>query len=133
MASLQSVGAAIAERVGPIHINDAERGLLETIYLLLTSCICVPLVCKLIPGGSPVLGYLVRVGVAREQGGWGGAFGACADVMPVSLPPAVVALMRMATAQAAWVTSNGCGRARALLAPRIPDGTPKAPLDLSLC
>lgn len=34
-----------------------EQGLLETIWLLLTSVITVPLVCKL-PGGSPVLGFL---------------------------------------------------------------------------
>jgi hypothetical protein len=56
---VQGVGAAIADRIGPIHIGAAERGLLETIYLLLTSIVCVPAVCKLIPGGSPVLGYLV--------------------------------------------------------------------------
>jgi monovalent cation:proton antiporter-2 (CPA2) family protein len=51
--------AAVAERFGPIHVGDAERGLLETIWLLLTSIVCVPLVCKLLPGGSPVLGYLI--------------------------------------------------------------------------
>ena len=57
-----------------IHINDAERGLLETIYLLLTSIVCVPAVCKLIPGGSPVLGYLVRGrGAGRGEGGMGRA------------------------------------------------------------
>jgi hypothetical protein len=59
IAAVQGVGAAIADRIGPIHIGAAERGLLETIYLLLTSIVCVPAVCKLIPGGSPVLGYLV--------------------------------------------------------------------------
>ncbi|WIA31931.1 hypothetical protein OEZ86_002790 [Tetradesmus obliquus] len=59
IAAVQGVGAAIAERIGPIHIGAAERGLLETIYLLLTSIVCVPAVCKLIPGGSPVLGYLI--------------------------------------------------------------------------
>ena len=58
-AAASSALAAVAERLGPVHIGDAERGLLETIWLLLTSIVCVPLVCKLIPGGSPVLGYLI--------------------------------------------------------------------------
>lgn len=40
-----------------IHIHDSEKGLLETIWLLLASVIAVPLICK-IPGGSPVLGFL---------------------------------------------------------------------------
>lgn len=39
------------------HIHDSEKGLLETIWLLLASVVMVPLVCK-IPGGSPVLGFL---------------------------------------------------------------------------
>ena len=34
-----------------------EEGLLETIWLLFTSVLVVPAVCKL-PGGSPVLGFL---------------------------------------------------------------------------
>ena len=34
-----------------------EQGLLETIWLLFTSVLVVPAVCKL-PGGSPVLGFL---------------------------------------------------------------------------
>jgi hypothetical protein len=34
-----------------------EQGLLETIWLLFTSVLVVPAVCK-IPGGSPVLGFL---------------------------------------------------------------------------
>eukprot|EP00878_Enallax_costatus_P015300 GHUV01016023.1.p1 GENE.GHUV01016023.1~~GHUV01016023.1.p1 ORF type:complete len:863 (+),score=298.32 GHUV01016023.1:243-2591(+) len=59
IAAIQGVGASVAERIGPIHIGEAERGLLETIWLLLTSIICVPAVCKLLPGGSPVLGYLI--------------------------------------------------------------------------
>jgi hypothetical protein len=41
------------------HIHDSEKGLLETIWLLLASVVMVPLICK-IPGGSPVLGFLVR-------------------------------------------------------------------------
>ena len=40
-------------------IPHGEEGLYESIWLLLTSVITVPLVCKL-PGGSPVLGFLVR-------------------------------------------------------------------------
>ena len=35
----------------------AAQGLLETIWLLFTSVLVVPAVCKL-PGGSPVLGFL---------------------------------------------------------------------------
>jgi hypothetical protein len=65
IAAAKGVASSIAERIGPIHINPAEQGLLETIWLLLTSIVCVPAVCKFIPGGSPVLGYLVRAGAAR--------------------------------------------------------------------
>lgn len=43
------------------HIHDSEKGLLETIWLLLASVVMVPLICK-IPGGSPVLGFLVGLG-----------------------------------------------------------------------
>lgn len=39
-------------------IPHGTEGLIETIWLLLTSVIAVPLICK-IPGGSPVLGFLV--------------------------------------------------------------------------
>lgn len=74
VAALKGVGASIAERVGPIHIGEAERGLLETIWLLLTSIVCVPAVCKLIPGGSPVLGYLVSCGVGLCAWCWSGEF-----------------------------------------------------------
>ncbi|GAX79910.1 hypothetical protein CEUSTIGMA_g7350.t1 [Chlamydomonas eustigma] len=42
-----------------IHLHDAEKSLLEAIALLLTSCICVPLVVSKVPGGNPVLGYLL--------------------------------------------------------------------------
>ncbi|GBF95422.1 K(+) efflux antiporter chloroplastic-like [Raphidocelis subcapitata] len=59
VAALQSAAQPLLDKLGPIHVGDAERGLLETIYLLLTSIVCVPAVCKLIPGGSPVLGYLI--------------------------------------------------------------------------
>lgn len=40
-------------------IPHGEEGLIESVWLLLTSVVTVPLVCKL-PGGSPVLGFLVR-------------------------------------------------------------------------
>jgi hypothetical protein len=33
-----------------IHLHDAEKSLLEAIALLLTSCICVPLVVSKVPG-----------------------------------------------------------------------------------
>eukprot|EP00798_Chlamydomonas_sp_ICE-L_P012292 gene12292-15448_t len=39
--------------------EKAEKTLLEAIVLLLSSCICVPLVVSKIPGGNPVLGYLL--------------------------------------------------------------------------
>ena len=39
-------------------IPHGTEGLIETIWLLLTSVIAVPLISK-IPGGSPVLGFLV--------------------------------------------------------------------------
>ena len=42
------------------EIPHGEEGLYESIWLLLTSVVTVPLVCKL-PGGSPVLGFLVRI------------------------------------------------------------------------
>lgn len=67
IAGVQGLVARVAESIGPIHVSDAERGLMQTIWLLLTSIICVPLVCKLIPGGSPVLGYLVSG--AWQEGG----------------------------------------------------------------
>ena len=40
------------------EIPHGEEGLIECVWLLLTSVVTVPLVCKL-PGGSPVLGFLV--------------------------------------------------------------------------
>ena len=40
------------------EVPHGEEGLIETLWLLLTSVLAVPLVCKL-PGGSPVLGFLV--------------------------------------------------------------------------
>ena len=43
------------------EIPHGEEGLIESVWLLLTSVVTVPLVCKL-PGGSPVLGFLVRPG-----------------------------------------------------------------------
>jgi len=59
-ATASKLWAVAAELVGRIplpHIHDSEKGILETIWLLLASVLTVPLVCKL-PGGSPVLGFL---------------------------------------------------------------------------
>lgn len=53
------VAGQISSLTGNIHLGESEAALLETIWLLLTSIICVPLVVKLIPGGNPVLGYLI--------------------------------------------------------------------------
>lgn len=54
---LWAVAAELASRLPWPHIHDSEKGILETIWLLLASVITVPLICKL-PGGSPVLGFL---------------------------------------------------------------------------
>jgi monovalent cation:proton antiporter-2 (CPA2) family protein len=59
-ATASKLWAVAAELVGRIplpHIHESEKGILETIWLLLASVLTVPLVCKL-PGGSPVLGFL---------------------------------------------------------------------------
>ncbi|KAL4424105.1 hypothetical protein ABPG75_001406 [Micractinium tetrahymenae] len=59
-AAAQRLWAVAAELVGRLplpHIHESEKGLLETIWLLLASVVAVPLICK-IPGGSPVLGFL---------------------------------------------------------------------------
>ena len=40
-------------------IPHGTEGLIETIWLLMTSVVAVPAICAL-PGGSPVLGFLVR-------------------------------------------------------------------------
>ncbi|PNW84079.1 hypothetical protein CHLRE_04g220200v5 [Chlamydomonas reinhardtii] len=53
------VMAMIKAQLGTIHLHEAERGLLETICLLFTSIVCVPLVVKGVPGGNAVLGYLL--------------------------------------------------------------------------
>ncbi|GFH17819.1 RCK N-terminal domain-containing protein, partial [Haematococcus lacustris] len=49
----------VMEKVGHIHVHEGEKGVVEAIWLLCSSIICVPLVVKLIPGGSAVLGYLL--------------------------------------------------------------------------
>lgn len=41
-----------------LNLPHIEAGMLDVLWLLLTSIITVPLVCK-IPGGSPVLGFLL--------------------------------------------------------------------------
>ena len=50
--------ASLLDRIPFPEVPHGEEGLIETLWLLLTSVIAVPLVCKL-PGGSPVLGFLV--------------------------------------------------------------------------
>ena len=52
--------AGAIDRLPFPEVPHGEEGLIETLWLLLTSVIAVPLVCKL-PGGSPVLGFLVRL------------------------------------------------------------------------
>lgn len=41
-------------------VPHGTEGLIQTIWLLMTATVAVPLVCKL-PGGSPVLGFLVSL------------------------------------------------------------------------
>ena len=41
-------------------VPHGTEGLIQTIWLLMTATIAVPLICKL-PGGSPVLGFLVNL------------------------------------------------------------------------
>lgn len=54
---LQQLAKGMVARI-PIPATLAhEQGLIETIWLLLTTVLVVPAVCKL-PGGSPVLGFL---------------------------------------------------------------------------
>lgn len=57
-AMLKSAG--FLNRLPLPEVPHGEEGLIETLWLLLTSVIAVPLVCKM-PGGSPVLGFLVSV------------------------------------------------------------------------
>ena len=59
--------ASLLDRIPFPEVPHGEEGLIETLWLLLTSVIAVPLVCKL-PGGSPVLGFLVRICIHRSIG-----------------------------------------------------------------
>lgn len=54
---LWAVALELASRLPLPHIHESEKGILETIWLLLASVITVPLIIK-IPGGSAVLGFL---------------------------------------------------------------------------
>ncbi len=58
MQAKEAVVGALKQLPWP-EIPHGEEGLIESVWLLLTSVVVVPLVCKL-PGGSPVLGFLVR-------------------------------------------------------------------------
>jgi monovalent cation:proton antiporter-2 (CPA2) family protein len=76
LAAARAAGATLARWVPPITIPHGTEGLVETCVLLLTSVIAVPLVCR-IPGGSPVLGFLVggaaigphALGIIRDVAG----------------------------------------------------------------
>lgn len=57
--------AGILSKLPFPEVPHGEEGLIETLWLLLTSVVAVPLICKL-PGGSPVLGFLVRPPPAKE-------------------------------------------------------------------
>lgn len=46
----QSLIASAAEALASIHVGPAEKPILDTLILLVTACICVPAVCKGIPG-----------------------------------------------------------------------------------
>ncbi len=59
MARLWSVAVTLVRQLPWPHIHDSEKGLLQAMQLLAASVVAVPLICKL-PGGSPVLGFLVR-------------------------------------------------------------------------
>lgn len=61
-AKLWAVVASLVQRLPWPHIHDSEKGLLQAMQLLLASVFAVPLICKL-PGGSPVLGFLVGWGL----------------------------------------------------------------------
>lgn len=41
--------------------HGAEATFIETIWLLLMSVVMVPFVCRVLPGATPVLGFLVRL------------------------------------------------------------------------
>ena len=59
---LLQVPVLLRELVSKLPLPDVPHGtegLIQTIWLLMTATIAVPAICKL-PGGSPVLGFLVR-------------------------------------------------------------------------
>jgi hypothetical protein len=59
--------SALPAQLGQIHIGDAEKGILETIWLLVTALICVPL-ATMLPGGNAVLGYLAGGAILGPYG-----------------------------------------------------------------
>lgn len=73
VVQLWGVASALVKSLPWPHIHDSEKGLLQAMQLLLASVFAVPLICKL-PGGSPVLGFLVRgcacLNVAGPQTYW---------------------------------------------------------------
>ena len=62
-ALLLQVNALLKELISKLPLPPVPHGteaLIETIWLLMTSVVAVPAICRL-PGGSPVLGFLVRL------------------------------------------------------------------------
>lgn len=51
--------SGLVAQLPTVAIPHGVEDYLVTIWLLLTACVAVPLVCQL-PGGSAVLGFLVR-------------------------------------------------------------------------
>ena len=49
----------LKDRLPLPEVPHGEHALVETIWILAASVVCVPVVCS-IPGGSAVLGFLVR-------------------------------------------------------------------------
>jgi len=78
VSAFASVLDVVKDKVAHIHIHEAERALLEAILLLATSIICVPLVVTKVPGGNPVLGYLLGGALVGPY-----AFGLISDVQSV--------------------------------------------------
>ena len=63
LLDLFQVNALLKELISKLPLPPVPHGteaLIETIWLLMTSVVAVPAICRL-PGGSPVLGFLVRL------------------------------------------------------------------------
>lgn len=58
--------AGLVELAARVPIPHGTEGLIESCWLLLTSVVAVPIVCSF-PGGSAVLGFLVRPRPRRKR------------------------------------------------------------------